>query len=114
MHNKPSFRTQKIELTIKRLIAEYIVTNKEFLIEFPTLRMEITDVKVSKDLRFAKVLLVHNIKDIEFEKFKKKYTRKMQEIIAKTMTSKYIPKISLYVDEPYKESIKVQQLIDQL
>jgi ribosome-binding factor A len=38
----------------------------------------------------------------------------MQEIIAKTMTSKYIPKISLYVDEPYKESIKVQQLIDQL
>ncbi|MDA9610579.1 ribosome-binding factor A [Alphaproteobacteria bacterium] len=114
MHNKPSFRTQKIELTIKRLIAEYIVTHKEFLIEFPTLRMEITDARVSKDLRFAKVLLVHNIKDIEFEKFKKKYTRKMQELIAKTMTSKYIPKISLYVDEPYKESIKVQQLIDQL
>ncbi len=114
MHNKPSFRTQKIELTIKRLIAEYLVTHKEFLIEFPTLRIEITDTKVSKDLRFAKVLLVHNIKDKDFEKFKKKYTKKMQEIIAKTLTSKFIPRISLYVDEPYKESIKVQQLLDQL
>ena len=79
MHNKPSFRTQKIELTIKRLIAEYIVTHKEFLIEFPTLRMEITDVKVSKDLRFAKILLVHNIKDIEFEKFKKNILEKCKK-----------------------------------
>jgi ribosome-binding factor A len=114
LHNKPSFRTLKIELTIKRLIAEYVVTHKEFLIDFPSLRLEITDVKVSKDLRFARVLFVHNIRDTEFEKFKKKYTRKMQELIAKTLTSKFIPRISLYVDEPYEESIKVQQLIDKL
>ena len=40
MHNKPSFRTQKIELTIKRLIAEYIVTHKEFLIEFLTIGVD--------------------------------------------------------------------------
>ncbi len=76
MHNKPSFRTQKIELTIKRLISEYLVTYKEFLIDFPTLRVEITDVKVSKDLRFAKVLLVHNIRDIDFDKFKKNIQEK--------------------------------------
>ena len=114
MHNKPSFRTQKIELTIKRLVAEYLVTHKEFLVDFPLLRIEITDTKVSKDLRFAKVLLVHNIKDNDFEKFKKKYTRKIQEIVARTLTSKYIPRISLYLDEPYKESIKVQQLLDSL
>ncbi len=114
MHNKPSFRTKKIELTIKRLIAEYLVTHKEYHIDFPALRFEITDVIVSKDLRFGKVLLVHNISDKDFEKFKKKYTRKLQELIAKTLTSKYIPRIALFVDKAYGESIKVQMLIDKL
>ena len=114
MHNKQSFRTQKIELTIKRLISEYLVTHKNFLIDHPDLRIEITNVIISKDLRFGKVLLVHNINDKNFEKFKKKYTRNLQDLIAKTLTSKYIPKITLYIDEPYRESIKVQQLLDKL
>ncbi len=38
----------------------------------------------------------------------------MQGLVATTLTSKYIPKITLFIDEPYKESIKVQQLIDKL
>ncbi len=67
MHNKPSFRTLKIELTIKRLIAEYVVTHKEFLIDFPSLKLEITDVKVSKDLIFVRFLLFHNISNTDFE-----------------------------------------------
>ena len=114
MHNKPSFRTQKVELAIKRLVAEYLVKHKEFLIEFPTLRFEITDVKVSKDLRFSRVFMVHNISDENFEKFKKKYTRKIQHQIAQTLTSKYIQKISFIVDETYKKSIQVQNIIDNL
>ncbi len=114
MHNKPSFRTQKIELAIKRTTAEYLVKHKEFLEEFPSLRIEITEVKVSKDLRFGKVFLIHNIAEDDFQKFKRKYTRKIQQLIAQTLTSKYIPKITLFVDETFKKSLEVQKLLDKL
>ena len=61
MDNKPSFRTKKIELSIKRLVSEYLVTHRDYLSKFPNLRFEITSVKVSKDLRFAKIFLIHNV-----------------------------------------------------
>ena len=73
MDNKPSFRTKKIELSIKRLVSEFLVTHRDYLNQFPSLRLEITNVKVSKDLRFAKVFLIHNIakfyKELQFKNF---------------------------------------------
>ena len=68
--NKPSFRTKKVELSIKRLVSEYLVTQKDYLLKFPTVRFEITEVKVSKDLRFAKIYLIHNISEEDFKEFK--------------------------------------------
>ena len=53
MDNKPSFRTKKVELSIKRLVSEYLVTQKDYLIKFPTVRFEITEVKVSKDKAYV-------------------------------------------------------------
>ena len=73
MDNKPSFRTKKVELSIKRLVSEYLVTQKDYLLKFPTVRFEITEVRVSKDLRFAKIYLIHNISDEDFKKFNKLY-----------------------------------------
>ena len=114
MDNKPSFRTKKVELSIKRLVSEYLVTQKDYLLKFPTVRFEITDVRVSKDLRFAKIYLIHNISDEDFKKFNKLYLREIQSLIARTLTSKYTPKISLIFDESFQESLKVQSLLDKL
>ena len=112
MDNKPSFRTKKVELSIKRLVSEYLVTQKDYLLKFPTVRFEITEVKVSKDLRFAKIYLIHNISEEDFKEFNKLYLREIQSLIARTLTSKYTPKISLIFDESFQESLKVQSLLD--
>ena len=114
MDNKPSFRIKKVELSIKRLISEYLVTQKDYLLKFPTVRFEITEVRVSKDLRFAKIYLIHNISKEGFKEFNKLYLREIQSLIARTLTSKYTPKISLIFDESFQESLKVQSLLDKL
>ena len=114
MDNKPSFRTKKVELSIKRLVSEYLVTQKDYLLKFPNVRFEITEVKVSKDLRFAKIYLIHNISERDFKEFNKLYLREIQSLIARTLTSKYTPKISLIFDESFQESLKVQSLLDKL
>ena len=114
MDNKPSFRTKKIELSIKRLVSEYLVTNRDYLTKFPNVRFEITDVKVSKDLRFAKIFLIHNISDEDFNQFKKLYIKDIQSLIARTLTSKYTPKISLLFDDSFQKSLKVQSILDKL
>jgi ribosome-binding factor A len=112
--NKPSFRTKKIELSIKRLVSEYLVTHKDYLNKFPDLRFEITTVKVSKDLRFAKIFLIHNITEEEFSQFNKIYLRGIQNLIANNLTSKYTPKVSLIFDQTFQDSLKVQSLLDSL
>ena len=114
MDNKPSFRTKKIELSIKRLVSEYLVTHKDYLNKFPDLRFEITTVKVSKDLRFAKIFLIHNITEEEFAQFNKIYLRGIQNLIANNLTSKYTPKVSLIFDQTFQDSLKVQSLLDSL
>ena len=114
MDNKPSFRTKKIELSIKRLVSEFLVTHRDYLNQFPSLRLEITNVKVSKDLRFAKVFLIHNITEKEFAHFNKLYLHDIQSLIANNLTSKYTPKVSLIFDQTFQESLKVQSLLDSL
>tara|TARA_B100000131_G_C17773458_1_gene474301 strand:- start:5 stop:349 length:345 start_codon:yes stop_codon:yes gene_type:complete len=112
--NKPSFRTKKVELSIKRLVSEYFVTQRDYISKFPNVRFEITNVKVSKDLRFARIFLIHNISENEFKEFNKIYLREIQNLIARTLTTKYTPKISLTFDQSFKESLKVQSLLDNL
>jgi len=112
--NKPSFRTKKIELSILRLVSEYLVTHRDYLNKFPNLRFEITSVKVSKDLRFAKIFLVHNITEEEFTQFNKLYLHDIQSLIANSLTSKYTPKVTLIFDQTFQDSLKVQSLIDSL
>ena len=114
MDNTPSFRTKKVELSIKRLVSEYLVTQKDYLLKFPTVRFEITEVRVSKDLRFAKIYLIHNISEEDFKESNRVYLREIQSLIARTLTSKYTPKISLIFDETFQESLKVQSLLDKL
>ena len=114
MDNKPSFRTQKIELNIKRLVSEYLVTHRDYHNQFPNLRLEITSVKVSKDLRFAKIYLIHNISEAEFEIFTKKYQHEIQNVVARNLTSKYTPRVALIFDQTFSESLKVQSLLDSL
>ena len=114
MDNKPSFRTKKVELSIKRLVSEYLVTQKDYLLKFPTVRFEITEVRVSKDLRFAKIYLIHNISEEDFKEVNKLYLKEIQNLIARTLTSKYTPKISLIFDESFQMSLKVQSLLDKL
>ncbi|MDA9601589.1 ribosome-binding factor A [Alphaproteobacteria bacterium] len=114
MDNKPSFRTKKIELSIKRLVSEFFVTQRDYLTKFPNARFEITNVKVSKDLRFARIFLVHNITEDEFKYFSKLYIKDIQNLIARTLTTKYTPKISLSFDQSFQESLKVQSLLDKL
>ena len=114
MDNKPSFRTKKIELSIKRLVSEFFVTQRDYLTKFPNVRFEITNVKVSKDLRFARIFLVHNITEEEFKYFNKLYLKDIQNLIARTLTTKYTPKISLCFDESFQESLRVQSLLDNL
>ena len=114
MDNKPSFRTKKIELSIKRLVSEYLVTHRDYLTKFPDVRFEITEVMVSKDLRFAKIFLIHNISNEQFKEFNKLYLKEIQNLIARTLTSKYTPKVSLIFDQSFQESLKVQSLLDKL
>lgn len=114
MDNKPSFRTKKIELTIKRLVSEYLVTHRDYHSRFPNLRLEITKVQVSKDLHFAKVFLIHNISQEEFQLFSKHYLHEIQNVVARNLTSKYTPKVSLLFDQTFNESLKVQSLLDSL
>lgn len=114
MDNKPSFRTKKIELSIKRLASEYFVTQRDYLIKFPQGRFEITNVKVSKDLRFARIFLIHNISEKEFKEFQKMYLKEIQNLIARTLTTKYTPKISLSFDDAFQDSLRVQSLLDNL
>ena len=65
MDNKPSFRTKKFELSIKRLVSEYLVTHRDYLTRFPSARFEITEVKVSKDFdRFTGNITLSHIKDV--------------------------------------------------
>ena len=63
---------------------------------------------------FGKQNVRETISEDDFKEFNKLYLREIQSLIARTLTSKYTPKISLIFDESFQESLKVQSLLDKL
>ena len=114
MDNKPSFRTKKVELSIKRLVSEYLVTQKDYLLKFPNVRFEITEVRVSKDLRFANVYLMPlggKDKDFILDNMNKKKYIFQKYLSEAKLQSKFTPKIKFFIDDTFDEAEKIKKLL---
>ncbi len=111
---RPYKRTDRIADSIKSILGE-IFLNKLFIEEEGILT--ITNVTISRDLRYAKIFITFlssngESKDVINELDKnKKYLRFH---LGKELPTKYVPEINFYIDDTLNNVYKINELIQKI
>ena len=106
--NGQSRRVQRVEKELRAIIASYVIRN------CPEGMFNVNGVKVSKDLRQAKVFVSQigqtNVVPEDLEVLQE-HGAEIQREIAKRLRMKYCPKIKFYNDESVAMSEKVDAIL---
>lgn len=107
-----NFRLLKVEKSFKQALCEVLLTR----MNHPIFKeLVITEVKVAADLKSAKIYYFHSKKS---EKEVLNAFLKAKNIIKRELSQrvplKYLPEPKFYFDETYQQSLKLDQLFDQL
>ena len=111
--NRPYKRTDRVGDSIKSILGQ-IFLNKLFLNDNGL--VTITKVKVSRDLRYAKVFIsYYNSDDKYYDVIKeldknKKYLRLH---LGNQLPTKYVPEINFHIDDTLDYAFKINNLIKQ-
>lgn len=112
-YNMASFRTQQVGELIKKELGQMLLRE----IEFPqgTL-VTITRVKVTADMRQAKVLvsiLPFARRFVVLERLRKNI-HGLQEMLNDKLEMKFVPKILIELDKTEEEAAKIESLLDEI
>ena len=109
-----SKRVSRVEREIREIVAQFIISGLRVK---PKGLVTVSRVWVSKDLRLARayVTVLAGSEDPEDDvDVLRKNLPDMQRAIAKSIKTKFCPKLEIFFDETYEESMKVQTLIRQV
>ena len=112
--NLSSQRQLRYSELIRSLISECLLVEDFYNFSFETTSITISYVKMSKDLRIAKVYLMplggENKNKIIEEINSQKYI--FQKFLSKArLNSKFTPKINFYLDDSFDEAEKIEKLL---
>ena len=112
--NLSSQRQLRFSELIRSLISECLLVEDFYNFSFETTSINISYVKMSKDLRIANVYLMplggENKNKIIEEINNQKYI--FQKFLSKArLNSKFTPKINFYLDDSFDEAEKIEKLL---
>jgi len=112
--NLSSQRQLRFSELIRSLISECLLVEDFYNLSYETTAITISFVKMSKDLRIAKVYLMplggENKNKIIEEINNQKYI--FQKFLSKArLNAKFTPKINFYLDDSFDEAEKIEKLL---
>ena len=111
--NRPYKRTDRVADSIKSILGQ-IFLNKLFLNHDGL--VTITNVKISRDLRYAKVFisfLSSNDQSYDILKELDKNKKYLRLHLGQQLPTKYVPEINFYIDDTLDHAFKINNLIEQ-
>ncbi|MDP8234113.1 MAG: 30S ribosome-binding factor RbfA [Candidatus Saelkia tenebricola] len=107
-------RVDKISQQLKKAISRILLLEvKDSRIGFVT----ITQVRVSSDLKIAKVyytLLEGNVKKKDAHEGLERASGYIRKLVAGRMKMRFTPEIKFYFDDTIEESIRIEKILDEL
>ena len=113
MMHKISHRSQKLNQEMKRRIAKAIPEAIGFDDKLSRAHIYVTAVKVSPDMRSAKVMITSFKNDIDILKALTALRVPIQNCIKKNSRMKFTPKLFFVIDKGMKESLEVYDVIEK-
>ncbi|MCH8273064.1 MAG: 30S ribosome-binding factor RbfA [Candidatus Marinimicrobia bacterium] len=107
-------RSDRVGDVVKRGIAEILIRG-ELGVDFGF--VTVTKIEMSNDLKNAKVFIsIHGDEEEKKKQFKKLMDNKkrMRYLVAQNINLRYTPALKLYRDDSLDNSIKVQQLLNDI
>ena len=114
MHSsKPFSRNQRLEIEVMSILSESILTSmnipKDILVT-------ISDVKLTKDLKIAKVFFSYLSTKEEFTsdsvlRILNSDKKNIRYFLGTNLQSKYVPELRFYFDNSYKEFAKIDKIV---
>lgn len=109
-----NIRQQKVERLIQKELSIIFQQNESFF--FPQTLINVTVVRISSDLSFAKVYLsIYNpkVKTEEVFKVVEDHKKQIRHTLAQRIRNKVksIPEIAFYIDDSYEYSKHIEELL---
>lgn len=112
----PSQRQLKISQQIRFLVSNFFLKDEFFLDGFDCKNLTVVDVVLSSDLKFSKVYITSNSRDDSLKLIKElnKKARFVNSKIARSMGTKYTPKLKFFYDNSLDYSEKISNILYEL
>ena len=112
----PTQRQLKISQQIRFLVSSFFLKEDFFLEYFDSKNLTVVDVIISSDLKQAKVYLTSNSKEESIMLIKElnKKASFISSKIAKSIETKYTPKIKFFYDNSLDYSEKINHILVEL
>ena len=114
--SKPFSRNQRLEIEVMSILSESILTN----ISIPKdILITISDVKLTKDLKIAKVYFSYISTKNEFTSesvlaILKNEKKNIRFFLGTNLESKYVPELRFYFDESFEEFEKIDRIVKKI
>lgn len=112
----PSQRQLKISQQIRFLVSNFFLKEDFFLDEFDCKNLTVVDVVLNSDLKVAKVYITSNSRDDSLDLIRElnKKSRFLNSKIARSMGTKYTPKLKFFYDNSLDYSKKISHILYEL
>ena len=114
--SKPFSRNQRLEIEVMSILSESILTN----INIPKdILITISDVKLTKDLKIAKVYFSYISTKNEFTSeyvldILKTEKKNIRYFLGTNLESKYVPELRFYFDDSFEEYEKIDRIVKKI
>ena len=114
--SKPFSRNQRLEIEVMSILSESILTN----INIPKdILITISDVKLTKDLKIAKVYFSYISTKNEFTSeyvldILKTEKKNIRYFLGTNLESKYVPELRFYFDDSFEEYEKIDRIVKNI
>ena len=112
--NKPYSRTDRISDRIQNILANIFI--RDYIVEECDL-LTVTNVKMTSDLRMAKIYLSFISPKLSIDSMIKRITsdgKHIRYLMGKELDTKYVPEIRFYYDETIKSANKINSILRKI
>ncbi len=109
-----SNRLLRVGENIRAVLSKHILSGEFYLKHIKNTIITITEVKPSKDLRYAKVYVsVVGGNEEQVAKALNESSNQFSKLVAKEIQTKYSPRLSFFPDLTHKKAIQIDKLIEK-
>jgi len=117
INKSPTSRQLKIAENLKRIIANQFIIDKIQNNLIGEMHITVSMVKMSSDLKIAKVYIIPNCKEDDLDQVVKllnEYSHIFKKSIASKTNLKYIPNLKFFYDDVFKQVNNVENILANL